>query len=94
MNNVIPAVTAILFVTNVTAFFMFGADKRRAQKGKWRIPERALLLACLCFGALGGLLGMEVFRHKTRHPKFTVTVPALLLLQIAVLAFAAGRFVF
>lgn len=85
---------AVLIVTNLTAFIMMGVDKRRAVKGRWRTSERALLIACACFGALGGWLGMRHFRHKTKHKKFTVSVPIMLILQIALLVYLAVRFVF
>ena len=92
-NALIVIIAAvILLVTNLTAFIMMGADKRKALKGAWRTPERTLLLACACFGALGGWLGMQVFRHKTKHPKFTITVPVLLVVQIALLGWLVWRF--
>ena len=74
-----------LLQTNLTAFCLMGADKRRAIRGRWRIPERTLLLACACFGALGGLLGMRLFRHKTLHRQFSWGVPAMLVCQAALL---------
>ena len=74
-----------LLLTNLTAFCLMGADKRRAIRGRWRIPERTLLLACACFGALGGLLGMRAFHHKTLHRQFSWGVPAMLVCQAALL---------
>ena len=68
------------------AFCLMGADKRRAIRGRWRIPERTLLLTCACFGALGGLLGMRAFRHKTLHKRFSWGVPAMLVFQATLLA--------
>ena len=56
---------------------------RRAKKGARRVPERTLFLAAGCFGALGGFLGMQVFRHKTKHAKFRILVPLFLVLHIA-----------
>lgn len=76
-------VLIVLGVVNLTAFVMYGLDKRYAQKGQWRIPEMNLLTVAMLYGALGAFLGMQVFRHKTKHLKFTVTVPLLLVLQIA-----------
>lgn len=70
-------------VFDVISFLAFGIDKLHATKGRRRIPERVLLLSSLLCGALGSLVGMLVFRHKIRHPKFTVTVSALLILQTA-----------
>ena len=58
------------------------ADKRKARKKKWRIPESTLMLVALIGGSIGCLSGMYLFRHKTRHPKFTVGVPLILALQV------------
>lgn len=73
----------ILGAVNLLAFLLYGADKRKARRGAWRIPEAALLLVAFLGGSLGALLGMEVFRHKTRHVKFKVLVPLFLILHIA-----------
>lgn len=58
-------------------------DKRKAIKKKWRIPEATLLFWAAIGGSVGSLAGMYVFRHKTKHPKFTLGVPAILIAQIA-----------
>ena len=63
------------------------ADKRKAQKKLWRIPESTLLTLAILGGSPGVLLGMRLFRHKTRKPLFTVTVPLLLLAHAACLYF-------
>ena len=57
-------------------------DKRKAIKNKWRIPEATLLFWAAIGGSAGSLLGMYTFRHKTKHPKFTIGVPAILIAQI------------
>ena len=74
---------ALIILANLTAFFLMGADKRRARKGRWRIPERTLLIVCGLFAAAGGLIGMNVFRHKTQKPKFRIGVPLMLIAQAA-----------
>ena len=71
-----------LAVMNVAAFVMMGADKRRARKGCWRIPEKALFAAALAGGSAGAILGMQIFRHKTRHWYFVWGMPAILALQL------------
>ena len=76
-------VLVILGVINLIAFVMYGLDKRYARKGQWRISEATLLTFAALYGALGAFLAMRLFRHKTKHLKFTVTVPLLLILQIA-----------
>ena len=70
-----------LAAVNLAAFALMGADKRRARRGRWRISEKALFLPALFGGALGGLLGMRLFRHKTRHWYFRWGLPTMLLLQ-------------
>ena len=74
--------TIYLLLVNAAAFLAFGEDKRRAKRREWRIPEATLLGAAFLGGSLGSLLGMLIFRHKTRKPKFYITVPLLLALQI------------
>lgn len=72
-----------LLIINAIGFFLMLSDKRRARKNLWRIPERTLLTVAALGGSLGCLVGMYAFRHKTRHPKFTIGMPAILLLQTA-----------
>lgn len=67
---------------NVIAFFLYGLDKWKAVHHRWRIPENTLILAALIGGSIGALLGMYAFHHKTRHKKFVIGVPVILLLQI------------
>ena len=71
---------------NVLTFALYGIDKSRARRGAWRIRESTLLGTAACFGALGALLGMYVFHHKTKHRAFALGVPALLLVQAVLLA--------
>ena len=72
-----------LVVINLLTFIVYGADKRRARKGKWRVPEKTLFLLPLLGGSIGALLGMRVFHHKTKHWYFVWGIPAILLAQIA-----------
>ncbi|MBQ7713695.1 MAG: DUF1294 domain-containing protein [Oscillospiraceae bacterium] len=78
-----PLAAAYLAAVNLAAFVLFGADKRRAQRGEWRVPERTLFLFALLGGSLGALCGMRAFRHKTRHWYFRYGLPAILLAQLA-----------
>ncbi len=80
-----------LLAVNLAAFVLMGADKRKARRGAWRISERALFLPALLGGALGGVLGMRTFHHKTRHWYFRWGFPLLLALQLAVLGWLAFR---
>ena len=79
---VLEAITIYLAAINVITFIMFGADKARAAKGRWRISESALILAALLGGSTGALAGMRIFHHKTKHRKFTIGIPVILALQI------------
>lgn len=72
-----------LVIINLIAFLTFGADKRRARRDKRRVRESTLFLLAAIGGSIGALLGMYVFRHKTRHWYFCVGIPAILILQIA-----------
>ena len=72
-----------LLIVNAVAFILMLADKRMAQQKLWRIPESTLLLSAAIGGSIGSLAGMYTFRHKTKHLKFTMGIPAILTLQIA-----------
>ena len=72
-----------LVIINAVGFALMLADKQKAIKKKWRIPEATLMTVAALGGSLGSWLGMYTFRHKTRHLKFTLGVPALLVLQLA-----------
>ena len=80
-----------LIAVNVLAFVLMGIDKRRARRGAWRVPEKTLFLLPLLGGSIGALLGMRVFRHKTKHWYFVWGVPAILLAQIALAAWLLYR---
>ena len=82
---------AWLLVINLATFAVYGADKRRARRGAWRVPERTLLLLPLLGGSIGALLGMRVFHHKTKHWYFVWGVPAILLAQLALTAWLLYR---
>lgn len=77
-------------VVNIIAFAMYGADKYFAKKDMWRISEKALLGIAAIGGAFGAFLGMETFRHKTKHAKFTVLVPVLMAAHLAFLVYYFG----
>lgn len=81
-----------LLLVNLAAFLVMGADKRRAKRGTWRISEKALFLPALLGGALGGVLGMRTFRHKTKHWYFRLGFPLLLVLQAVLLGWLVWNF--
>lgn len=74
-----------LLLMNLAGMLSMGIDKQKAKKGAWRIPERTLFLIALLGGSLGSILGMQVFRHKTRHRQFVIGMPIIAVLQISLL---------
>ncbi len=77
------AVITWLIIINLTAFAVFGIDKKRAKKGQWRIPEKTLFLSAILGGSIGAILGMYIFHHKTKHWYFQFGIPAIMIVQIA-----------
>jgi len=67
---------------NVLTFLLYGIDKWKARRGKWRIPEETLIWLAIVGGSIGALLAMYLFRHKTKHKKFTLGIPAIFLIQM------------
>ena len=76
---------------NVLTFLLYGIDKWKARRGKWRIPEDTLIWLAIVGGSIGALLGMYLFRHKTQHRKFTLGVPAILVVQVVLMYFFLMR---
>ena len=75
---------AAIVTMSLVAFVLYYADKVKAKKGAWRIKE-AVLLGCGFFcGAIGALLGMQVFRHKTKHWYFVAGLPIIFFIQLAI----------
>ena len=71
-----------LLMINIIGFFMMWSDKKRAKWGKWRIPEQTLFIVTALGGGIGTIAGMYTFRHKTKKLKFTIGLPALVILEI------------
>ena len=76
-----------LLIVNAIAFLLMLIDKQKARKNKWRISEAALMFFAVLGGSIGALLGMYTFRHKTKHLKFTLGIPTILVLQIFLVIF-------
>ena len=72
-----------LVIMNIMGFLAMGLDKAKAKAKAWRIPEKTLLGIAIMGGGLGVLLGMETFRHKTKHWYFKYGVPVILMMEIA-----------
>ena len=79
-----------LLIINAAAFLLMLADKHRARKKLWRVPENIFLLFALLGGSVGILAGMYAFRHKTRKPKFYIGVPVILAAQILFIVWRMG----
>ena len=71
-----------LLIINAVGFVLMLADKFKARRNLWRIPEATLMGVAAIGGSVGALLGMYTFRHKTKHLKFTIGIPVILALQI------------
>ena len=89
--NVHVIIIYYLLIINAVAFIVYGIDKLKARKGRWRIPEATLLLLAIVGGSIGSWLGMKVWHHKTMHRKFQYGLPAILLLQLALAVYLRTR---
>ena len=74
-------------ILNVITFFLYGIDKWKAKKNRWRIPESILLLLAVLGGSIGALMGMKIWHHKTMHKKFKYGIPLIMILQIGMLLY-------
>ena len=75
---------AYVTIINTLAFIVYGIDKLKAKKGKWRIPESTLLLLAIIGGSIGAWFGIKVWHHKTLHKKFKYGIPLIVIAQIAI----------
>ena len=80
-----------LILINALGFLLMLVDKFKAKTNLWRIPEATLMLVAALGGSIGSLAGMYLVRHKTKHPKFSIGIPVILVLQI-LLAYALKQF--
>ena len=87
MNTLHSYLAYYLLGINAVTFIVYGIDKYKAKKAKWRIPEAILLLLAVFGGSIGAWMGMKVWHHKTMHKKFKYGIPAILLIQIALMAY-------
>ena len=76
-----------LLIINLIGFCAMFLDKRKAKRGKWRIPEKTLFLFAFLGGSLGTTLGMHVFHHKTKHWYFKFGMPLILIIQIGLFVY-------
>ena len=80
-------ISGILLTLNLLTFIIYGIDKFKAKKAKWRIPESTLILLALLGGSIGAWLGMKAWRHKTQHAKFYIGIPLIISGQIILLIY-------
>ena len=73
-----------LLAINIATFFLYGIDKYKAKKGRWRISEATLLLIAVIGGSIGAWAGMRLWHHKTKHKKFKYGIPIIIILQVAI----------
>ena len=72
-----------LLAINIATFFLYGIDKYKAKKGRWRISEATLLMMAVIGGCIGAWAGMRLCHHKTMHKKFKYGIPVIIILQVA-----------
>ena len=76
-----------LLAINIATFLLYGIDKYKAKKGKWRISEATLLTMAAIGGSIGAWAGMRLWHHKTMHKKFKYSIPLIIIMQIALVAY-------
>ena len=87
MNTLYCYLAYYLLAINAVTFIVYGIDKYKAKKAQWRISEATLLLLAVLGGSIGAWMGMKVWHHKTMHKKFKYGIPAILLIQFALMAY-------
>lgn len=83
--------TVYLIFMNLLAFLLMGLDKSKARRNQWRIPEKTLFLSAILGGSIGAILGMQVFRHKTKHASFRIGMPCILIAQLGLAVYILSR---
>ena len=76
-----------LLAVNIATFLLYGIDKYKAKKGKWRVSEATLLLMAVIGGSIGAWAGMRLWHHKTMHKKFKYGIPVIIMMQIALVTY-------
>lgn len=78
----LESISIIIAIINIVTFIIYGIDKYKAKKGKWRIPENSLIGLAIIGGSIGAYLGMRVWHHKTMHLKFKYGIPLIIVIQL------------
>ena len=76
-----------LLAVNIATFLLYGVDKYKAKKGRWRISEATLLMMAVIGGSIGAWAGMRLWHHKTMHKKFKYGIPVIIIMQIALVTY-------
>ena len=80
----LESISTIIVIINIVTFIIYGIDKYKAKKGKWRIPENSLIGLAIIGGSIGAYLGMRVWHHKTMHLKFKYGIPLIIVIQLVI----------
>lgn len=80
----LESISIIIVIINIVTFIIYGIDKYKAKKGKWRIPENSLIGLAIIGGSIGAYLGMRVWHHKTMHMKFKYGIPLIIAIQMVI----------
>jgi uncharacterized membrane protein YsdA (DUF1294 family) len=80
----LESISIIIVIINIVTFIIYGIDKYKAKKGKWRIPENSLIGLAIIGGSIGAYLGMRVWHHKTMHLKFKYGIPLIIIIQLII----------
>ena len=81
-----------LLAVNITSILLYGIDKYKAKKGRWRISEATLLLIAVIGGSIGAWAGMRLWHHKTKHKKFKYGIPIIIILQVAIAVYLQNKY--
>jgi len=85
-------IVVYLLIINLIGLLIMFIDKKKAIKGRWRIPEKTLMLIAILGGSIGTIIGMNIFRHKTKQLKFTIGFPTILITQITLIVYFLIKF--
>ena len=91
--NIQYLILIYLVIINVVTFFLYGVDKYKAKRAKWRISEATLLGLAIIGGSVGAWLGMKVWHHKTMHKKFKYGIPAMIIIQLLAIGYYFDQFI-
>ena len=90
--NTTTLILLYIVLINIMTFFIYGIDKLKAKKSKWRVPENTLIGMAIIGGSIGAWLGMKIWHHKTLHKKFKYGVPLILVAQTALCCYLLKLF--